>query len=753
MRTLFGFAIGVVLLTGCPVARGADEAVRLRDNIVRQLTATVPKAVDAEPGLTVAAAVDRLRPDGGFADLDYRPDPLTNQPFKHVGRLHAMSVAWACPASPGYQDPKLKAAVLAAYGWWVDHDIQHRNWWYNQIGVPDSLSEIMLILQAQDALPADRFAKAIAIVDRALPHQPTLTAANLVWTAVATRNEGVLRACDPAATDADRAAATALVRQSSDRIGSTVKLTTSDGINVDWSFHAHGVIAYNGGYGSAWIVDTAAIAASAAGTDLGLGDDRVRLLVDYVLGGDQYMVRGVNYDLAVSGRGWSRSDLTRTALGLRGAVAHLTEAAPGYRTAELAAFGARLDHAAAAGAADPADTAFGNRAYYTADYMAQQRPAYLISVKTASKRASLPEAMNGDNRKTALAYDGLNLVYRTGNEYDAVEPLWDWYRLPGTTEERAAGGTGGAYPLLPPTPAHRGGTAVAGGASDGSVGAHAFGFAGHGITALKSWFLFDAGEVALGCDIAQPKPVVAGERVGTNVNQTRLDGPVVYAADGGLVTLGVGQSVTPRGLRWVHHDGVGYFFPTPVDDATIRTVVHTGAWSEINLGGYSADPISRPLFDLDLDHGPAPAGAGYAYAVVPGLAAADMDRFWAAHPFTVDRNDAVAQAVTDAGAGLTEANFYAAGDVGLPGGGTLAVGPGTGPLSVLVRRRPDGGLSVSVASPDHRAGPASVQVSGHYAGDGAAWDGAAGRTTVAVDLPAGPRAGATATRTLAAAAR
>ena len=722
-------------------AHAGDDMPTLRDNIVRQLTAK-------DPATTVSEWVAKVKPDGSFVDLDYKPDPLTNQPFKHVGRLNDMAVAWGCPKSRTYQDNALKSAILKTYNFWVEHDIQHRNWWFNEIGVPDSLSETMLILQKYDSLPADNFRKAITIIDRALPRQKSLSAANLVWTAYATRNEGVLRSFDPAATDSDKSAASALVQQSFDRIGSTIKFTNSDGINVDYSFHAHGPVPYNGGYGQAWLNDTARIAASAAGTRYGIASDRLKLMIDYVLNGDQFMVRGLNYDLAVIGRDWSRANHFGTALILRSAIRHLLEVEPNYRESEVKRFEKRMDEAGVSGAANSTDTAVGNRAYYTADYMAQQRGDYLLSIKTVSQRTNMPEAMNGENRKGGQAFDGLNLLYCSGNEYTDIEPLWDWYRLPGTTSLRAAGGIGGTYNIKPPSN-KRGTKTVAGGASDGKVGAQAYQLNEFGVTANKSWFLFDRGEVAMGNSITEVSPDANDQVVGTNINQTLLNGNVVYSNGvGQSSTLGAEQSITPKGLRWVNHDQVGYFFLKPMNNVTIRNVSRTGAWTDINLGGYSADRFTKRLFDLDLDHGHAPAGGSYVYAVVPGLRVRDMESFLTANPFTVLKNDAVAQAVTDNCDRATEANFYTASDVQLRPGVKLTLLDQEKPISVLLRLEKQS-LTMSVASPTHQAGDVKLCLNGHFTGEAAVWNSADKSTTMTFTLPSGPTAGSTVSKTFA----
>ena len=740
MKHRAAFAAWVVVAGLSTRVTRADDVQVLADNVFGQLTASPPSAS------TVVEDLALLKADGSFSDVNYTD--TTNASwlaFTHVNRLHDLAVAYAAPSSSYYGNATLKAGLTNAYNYWVSKDLTHPNWWFNQIGVPDSLSETMMVLQKANALPSGNFQAAAAIVDRALPSQGSLSATNLVWTAYATRNEGILRYLDPTASAMTKASAVTLVQNSFNKIGSTIKLTTSDGVNNDYSFHAHGPMLYNGGYGQAWLGDTARIAAQATGTSFGIPSANVRLVIDYVLNGDQFMTRGATYDMVTTGRDWSRTGQSTFALNIRDSIGQLLALDPTYRTVELTAFKNRLEYANTNGTADLANTAVGNRQYRTSDYMAQQRKAYLVSVKTTSTRTSLPEATNGENRKGGYGYDGLNLIYRTGNEYKEVMPVWDWYRLPGTTSERGVGGVGGAYNIL--VDGGRGATAVAGGASDGSVGTTAYKFSHFNVSANKSYFLFDKGEVGLGNSIRQTTANTAGGVVGTNVNQTLLKGSVVYStAAGQSTTIGSGQTVTPAGLRWVNHNSIGYFFLTPVSNATIRTTTQSGSWYDINHGDYSSATITKNLFAIDLSHGTLPTGGTYLYAVIPGLAAGGMDAYLATNPFTLLRNDAVAHAVTDNSAGLTEANFYASGAITLQPGVTLTQINASQASSVLLQQA-DLTLTMSVDSPENWAGAIVFDLTGRYTGASAVYDATANQTRFTFAMPSGTAAGSTVTQT------
>ena len=101
------------------------------------------------------------------------------------------------------------------------------------------------------------------------------------------------------------------------------------------------------------------------------------------------------------------------------------------------------------------------------------------------------------------------------------------------------------------------------------------------------------------------------------------------------------------------------------------------------------------------------------------------------------------QAVHHDALGLTGAVFYTPGRLSLRPGMELEVSE---PCAVLLVER-DGTLRLTVASPERREGELVVVVSLPLAGEGAEPDGP-GRTRVTLELPAGPLAGSSVSRTL-----
>ena len=264
----------------------------------------------------------------------------------------------------------------------------------------------------------------------------------------------------------------------------------------------------------------------------------------------------------------------------------------------------------------------------------------------------------------------------TGNEYYGIQPSWNWRRLPGTTVEQDT------RSLTPPGTfgATKGTTAYAGGVSDGTYGAQAFGYNRFDVAAQKSWFFFDNEEVALGAAIHSSNTTY---EVDTTLNQCLLTSTVSYetTASSTIQTLSTG-TVTPSNLKWVYQGGVGYFFLTPVSNATIQAAAQSGAWSTLNTAA-SSSTVTQNVFTLYLNHGTAVSNGSYSYISVPGITAAQMDSYLASLPIQVIRNDATVQAVRNSTLDLTEAAFYAADSLTLSPGQTVAV---NAPSTIMLQR-------------------------------------------------------------------
>jgi len=664
--------IGLLLALAAGVR--ADDLQIVKDRVISRVQAS-----HANPS-TVSGYLASLGSSGSWSDVNYADRSRTPwDPAKHLARLREMAKAYADPAGSLYGNAALRTGILKAYDYWIASDPHSDNWWHNEISTPQSLSETMLLVQGE--LGAGRLSSGLNVVARAyLPRSQnsgTNTGANRVDRAYASLNRGLL------------SGNASLAGESFGAVSDTVIVTTAEGIQPDYSFQQHGPQLQVASYGMVYVHNVSKFVRFGAGTSLAMPAGKQQTLIDFYLDGQQWFIRGDSFDFTAMGRALTRSGGDATGLGMIGAVNDAL-AMGGYRTAELTAMKTRLEAARSAGVADPALALVGNRQFWRSDIMTHHRPDYYASVKTSSTRTYQPETGNGEGLKNLHLADGVNLVLRTGDEYDGIFPVWDWRRLPGTTTEQ------GSYSLKPASDwGVRGTSTYVGGVSDGTCGATAFDYARLNVAAKKAWFFFDDEYVALGAGINGPN---AANSVITTLNQTLAHGAVTYATTGGTTQTLAGGAATRGDLAWVHHDGVGYVFLATPASATLQSVSQSGSWYSINQGQSSAT-VTRDVFSLQVNHGARPSGAAYAYAVVPGVAAGEMSEYAAGDPVTVLSNTPSLQAVRHHGLGLTQAAFYTPGTLQIDGQLSVDV---RAPVLFMLQELPQG-LRVAAANPRNEA--------------------------------------------------
>jgi len=720
LRLFRRFRPFILCLLGWPfalLATGrADDLQTLDQRLIADILAS--KASQS----TVNGYLSTLQANGSWTDVNYADHSRTVwNPQNHLTRLREMAKAYAEPTSALYQNASLKAGILSAYDYWIAANPQSDNWWYNQIGAPTSLADTMLLMQSD--LSATQQSSGLTILTRS--YQPrttnsgTNTGENRVWRASVSICRGVLSG------DA------ALTSESFLAIGDTIVTTTAEGIQRDRSFLQHGPQLYGGGYGMGYSNDVSRVAALGVNTAYTFSTAQQQLLTDFILDGQQWFVRGEAFDYTANGRGVTRPGTSTLARSLIAPVDDLLSLGT-YRQAELTALKNRLATSKTTGQADPAQALVGNKHFWRGDFMAQQRAGYYTSVKISSTRTSQPESGNNEGLKNLHLADGVNMIMRTGNEYDDIFPVWDWRRLPGTTIEQ------GTYSLKPATDWGIAGTSTfAGGASDGMYGAVAFNYSRLNVAAKKSWFFFDNEYVALGAGInatAATAPVI------TTLNQTLQNGTVTYANTVGTTQTLTSGAVTMSDLRWVQHDGVGYLFPTTPGSATLQAVAQSGSWYAIN-NSYSPDTVTKNVFSLQVNHPNQPSNEKYSYIVVPGVDPTQMAAYAASNPIQIVRNDATVQAVQNSTLGLVQAAFYT--------GDRLNVGPESdywftpNAGAVLLVKRSATGVTISAANPAAAALSLQIQTGLNLLGY---WNATNGYSTVTFSLPGSDLAGSTVTQ-------
>lgn len=629
-----------------------------------------------------------LRPDGSWADVNYASQQRGGWPtYMHLSRVSVMARSYATPNQKFYHNAELAKAFHKAYGYWLRNDFQNPNWWYNVIGVPQVVAAID-ILMIGELTPEE-----IEIsVNKILPRSKIgMTGQNRVWVASNTLLRGLLLK--------DRK----MVQEATDVIAEEIRVTTNEGIEPDFSFHQHGPQQQFGNYGLAFAHSMAMWMEVFHGTPFAFSAEKQQILRDYVLEGENWVVWKGMMDLSSCGRQLEEGAFASKGRGVADVMRIMARTDP----AEAARYQAFLTRNAAGGAND----LVGNRLFWRSDYMIERRPDFYASVKMCSRRTIGCELVNSENVSGYHLADGALYLLRGGEEYDNIQPLWDWQKIPGTTCAQLAGGP-------PKKFGKRNDSDFVGGVSDGGLGCAAMDYQRDKLSARKAWFFLNDAVACLGAGIGksdQADPVV------TTINQCFLKGDVI-ASDGGAVkTLGRGEHALGA-ANWVWHDGMGYLFPQA---ARVGVAAHeqSGTWRKVEeKESVSKEVVKGDVFLMTLDHGARPSGAGYAYMMFPGVKAAQMAARAQAPGIEILSNTASLQAVRDAKTKMVMAAFYEAGAVEIaPGKGAQVDRP-----CLLMIGEANGRLQVTVADPTQKLAALNVTLNGK---------------TQSVALPQGGKAG------------
>ncbi len=629
--------------------------------------------------------------DGTWADLRYEVNgaPDAAGCWEHLNRLVGLAVG---RRFHGLGDDA-RDALHRGLGYWLARDFVFENWWRNEIGVPLQMGRIALL--EDEALGAGETAGIVKIMRRS---KRPMTGQNLVWVNKITVMRGVLEQ-NPA-----------LIERAFERIEDSIRITSAEGMQADFSFHQHGPQLYSHGYGAEFARDAAQLYFWSQGGAFEMEPRVLMLLENMVLDGNRWMARGTFADIGALGRGVARPGVDARYLTEVAAVLLAAEAdrADELKTLEATASGAAADELA------------GNRYFYRSEFMVHRRPEFYASVKVYSKRMTGTEFINGEGLKSYYLPDGATLFVRDGGEYRDVFPLWEWRAIPGATIPVSET----PIPLLDyRTMSTKGGADFAGGVSDGWFGAVGYDYRRDAVAAKKAYFGFDWGLVCLGADIRS----AAGESLQTTVNQTWARGAVALRdGQGRSEEFSTGEMRLGGDATRVTHDGLVYHFPAG-QDVAVSAGPRRGSWRELSRSG-RADPIEGDVFELSLQHDGAVGTGSYIYAVTAEAGGAEAD-------FVVLENSGRVQAVADARAGVYQLIFYAAGAVDLGDGVSVAVDRR---CALLLRRDADG-FAATVASPAREAGALRVTLSG---GRGEAFfelpsgeDAAGGSVTGRIDYP------------------
>lgn len=602
---------------------------RVRERVINDLLAP---AVDRAE---IKKLLQTREGNGTWPDINYEDVSRTGfQHSQHLTHMLVLARAYKKPGSSYFHDAKVKKAVASALDFWLEHDFISDNWWWNEMGAPSEMINLLLILD--DSLTEKQRQEGLKIAGRA----------NMVG--VGARPGGdLIQIAGMMGKQALFKRDEAFLKKVLKIMADEVKITTGRGLKPDMSFH-HRIdkVISTLSYGSGYIGSFAYWIVKIQDTHYTLPGEALPLLIDYFLDGIcQSMVYGKYPDPGAMNRGMTRKGaLTPSGPGL---AEDLLQASS-YRKEELEEIikirkGEIVSHLTK------------TRFFWHSEYFTLQRPKYFASVRMHSSRNhTMEEPHNDEGLKMHHFGDGSNFISLTGREYFNIYPVWDWQKIPGTTVVQK--------PKLPHWNeiSKKGLTDFVGGISDGTYGAAAFDFesAHDPLKGRKSWFFFDNEYVSLGAGI-QSK---AAYPVNTTLNQTRLNSTVVVGRSGTQEVLTKGEHDLGA-TSWVLHDKVAYLFPTPTS-VHLTNKTATGNWRQINHQGWATnEEVKEEVFTLWLDHGIQPKEAAYAYIVIPNMEAASIPEYQQKSAISILSNTPEIQAVQHSGLGQSQLVFYQAGKI------------------------------------------------------------------------------------------
>ena len=671
-------------------AVSADEIATLRANAVAWHTRRAPSA------RTVRDSMHKLRPDGSWPNVDYtNTDRGGWKTYMHLVHTLALVQAYKQPGHELAGDAELHAAIVRAFGHWVRADYVNPNWWYPQIGVPRAVSQILVLMG--DEMPAELVDKATNVI--LARSRMGMTGQNKVWLAGIAFFKGML------AEDGD------LMAQARAQIVEELHITTTEGVQPDYSFHQHGPQLQWGNYGAGFSGDMIQWASIFKGTTYAIDSDVRNIIGNYLADGTGWILWRGRMDISGCGRQIFREcqrGKGATVLGQLRMMAKLDpENAPKY------------DHVIAANRLD-ADNAFvGHKHFWRSDISVHRRPTWYASVKMSSVRVIGAETCNSENMLGLHLGDGVTYFHRSGGEYEDLFPVWDWQRLPGTTCAQSQ------RSLVPGSRRCRGRSDLVGGVCDGKRGVAAMEYIREGLRARKAWFFLDDAVVCLGAGITSE----GSDPVRTSINQCLLGGPITVSTGQQEQRLSTSEPLRDR-LAWVHHDGMLYAFPQP-QTVTVQGTTQSGDWHRVHHRE-TTKPVKRKVFSLWIDHGTKPTDAQYAYAVSPDATADKPEVSESRWPVTILEQTASLLAIASDDGRRIQAVFFEPGRLEWDQDSVLEVDA----PSLIMLDRSVTPARLYVADPTHHRKVLNVALSGWYDAERTIdlpVEGQAGRT-VSVDL-------------------
>lgn len=444
-----------------------NDLDKVLSNRKAQLLSYDSLKIDAEKRKDISAL---LLNNGKIKGVDYQLGKERSQfgPIEHLELIQFWLTKHKSIGESKYSDDFLKS-INQTLAFYFSIDPQSNNWWHNEIGVPEIMSNIVILIGLQNLNESNRD-YALKIIDRANLSKSSikLTGQNLLW-------KSNIMLWYSALTNNHHFAL-----KIRDTVSSLLVQTNLEGIQEDWSFHQHGSIFYAGGYGRAFVKDMATYIVAVNGTTYQLPSWSLENFSNLLLQCHRWLYFKGYYDHATVGRNISRKGDTKAKFGksLRQlTLVHDVFSKPDVKQGILELIG------------ESEPNFSGNKFFPRGNLMIHRGPNFYFSINLLSAKLRSTETGNGEGLKNYFIGHGTVSAKRKGDEYFDIYGFWNWQKLPGLINKSEEIKN---WPELPWGVGSEGSQHFVGGLSDGKNGWVTMAYDNKDLRYLKSFLCIDS---------------------------------------------------------------------------------------------------------------------------------------------------------------------------------------------------------------------------------------------------------------------
>ena len=518
------------------------------------------------PFIEPEKAQSLLQKDGTLESVDYSSRLLTGTgwtPYNHLLAMHVLL--------PDRSDDVRKMLAV-----WERLDPVSDNWWWQEIGTPHWLCRTLILLD-EYVQPGSKIHE---ILSRS-SIRDVFTGQNLVWVAGVEVAKGLLYNDE------------SMVKRGRDIINAEITIAENEGLKADWSFHQHGPQPQFGNYGLSWFLDMTMWCAVFSGTAYAFDAEKVKLLENFYLHGQKWMLLRDSFDVNNCGRQFQEEFPQHK-----------------YRTISFAAeclrqFGFLQDET---------PDLYGCKAWPLSGLMMSRRPDFCFSLRMCSRHIFGTECCGQENILGRYAADGATMIYPGYASVQDSLVLRNWRQIPGTTELM---NTGDLMPLSRYADEwlwNAGGDCGCWG--EGDLGAAWMKQRTECITADKAWFCLRDTVICMGRNISSSK----NDTVATTVLQEKS--PARLLLNSKEVTAGKTVAATPAEVT---AGAMKYIFPVN-GNLHINLQEVTSSWQVVS-GECDPTEHTGTVAAIYFDHGIMPQNGEYCYMITPADKAAEKVEF------------------------------------------------------------------------------------------------------------------------------